>query len=138
LTLTPVHLLVKRESHDAVSRDLRELRGKTINLGSVKRAAMYRLSQEILKFAGLSLDQFRASVLTSEELRAERDRDRLPEAIFIATTPPSELVRHLIISQGFRLVPLPFGDAFRLSALERVADYLSRCGWAAACVGLAA
>ncbi len=120
LTVTPVHLLVKREYYDAVSRNMRELRGKTINLGSGKRAAMYRLSQEILEFGGLPPDEFRASALTSEQLRAEDNRDRLPDAIFIATTPPSALVRRLIVQQGYRLVALPFGDAFRLSALSKM------------------
>ncbi len=120
LTVTPVHLLVKREYHGAVARDMRELRGKTINLGSGKRSAMYRLSQEILEFGGLAPDDFRASTLTSEQLSAERDRNRLPDAIFIATTPPSGLVRHLIVHRGYRLVPLPFGDAFRLSALAEM------------------
>ncbi len=117
LTVTPVNLLVKREYHDAISRSLGELRGKTINLASSKRGAMYLLSQAILDFAGLRPSDFRPSLRSSEQLGAERDRDRLPDAIFIATTPPSELVRHLIVEQGYRLVPLPFGDAFRLSAL---------------------
>jgi len=123
LTVTPVHLLVKREHHPAVVRDLRELRGKTVNLGSGRRAAMYRLSQEILQFAGLLPAEFHPSVLTSEELRSEQNRDRLPDAIFIATTPPSELVRYLIVEQGYQLVPLPFGDAFRLSALAELDRY---------------
>jgi TRAP-type uncharacterized transport system substrate-binding protein len=120
LTVTPVNLLVKREYHDSIGQNLGELRGKSINLASGKRAAMYRLSQAILDFAGLGPDDFRPSLLSSEQLAAERNRARLPDAVFIATTPPSELVRHLIIDEGYRLVPLPFGDAFRLSALREL------------------
>ena len=35
--------------------------------------------------------------------------------------PPSELVRRLVVRFDYRLVPLPFGDAFRLTALHRAA-----------------
>jgi hypothetical protein len=101
--------------------DLGQLRGKTINLGSGKKTGTYWLSQEILSFVGLSRADYRPTAMTSEELRAVTDRDRLPDAIFIATMPPSELVRHLVVDFGYRLVPMTFGDAFRLSALLRPA-----------------
>ena len=35
--------------------------------------------------------------------------------------PPSDLVRRLVVQFGYRLVPLPFGDAFRLTALRHAA-----------------
>ena len=54
-----------------------------------------------------------------EELVRENDPSRLPDVVFIATMPPSEVVRRLVVDFGYRLVPLPFGDAFRLTALHR-------------------
>jgi len=118
LSVQPIHLLVKKEHYEAVVSDLGKLRDKTINLGSGKRTGMYWLSREILSFAGFSPADYRASALTSEQLRTEPDRARLPDVVFIATTPPSELVRHLVVQFQYRLVPLPFGDAFRLGALD--------------------
>jgi TRAP-type uncharacterized transport system substrate-binding protein len=118
LSVQPVHLLVKEEIHPAVAGDLGALRRRTINLGSGTRTGMYWLSRDILGFAGLSPADYQASALTSEQLRSEHDRTRLPDAVFIATTPPSELVRQLVVQFHFRLVPLPFGDAFRLGALD--------------------
>jgi TRAP-type uncharacterized transport system substrate-binding protein len=122
LSVQPVHLLVKPEYHDAVVRDFAQLRGKSINLGSGKRTGMYWLSREILSFAGLAPQDYHASGMTSEQLQAQRERDRLPDAIFIATRPPSELVRSLVVRFGYRLVPLPFGEAFRATALRPLVD----------------
>lgn len=121
LSVHPLHLLVKPELHDAVIRDFGGLRNRTINLGSGKRSGTYWLAREILAFAGLEPSAYRASAMTSEQLRAERQRDRLPDAIFIATRPPSELVKAMVDRFGYRLVPLPFGDAFRATSMELLA-----------------
>ena len=43
----------QEEYHAAVLEDLRNLRGRTINLGRSKHAVTYWLSQEILSFVGL-------------------------------------------------------------------------------------
>jgi TRAP-type uncharacterized transport system substrate-binding protein len=117
LSVQPLHLLVKSEHHDAAMRDFGGLRGKTINLGSGKRTGTYWLSKQVLSFAGLSQDDYKASGMTSDELAAERDRSKLPDAIFIVTRPPSELVKSLVDHFGYRLVPLPFGYAFRATAM---------------------
>lgn len=118
LAVTPLHLLVKAEFHGDVARDFGALRGKTINLGSGKRTVTYWLSREILGFAGLEPSAYRTSAMTSEQLRVESHRDRMPDAIFIATRPPSGLVKALVDRFGYRLVPLPFGDAFRATAMQ--------------------
>ena len=118
LSVGPVHLLVKKEHHTAVMQDLQNLRGRTINLGLGKHTVMYLLSQEILSFAGLAPKAYRPLVMTSEELASENDTARLPDAIFLSAMPPSDLVRRLVVTSGYRLVPLPFGDAFRLTALD--------------------
>ncbi len=123
LSVGPVHLLIKQEYHTNVLDDLRNLIGRTINLGSGKRTGTYWLSQEILEFAGLVHTDYRPLAMTSEELRGEDERERLPDAIFISTMPPSELVHRLVVRFGYRLVPLPFGDAFRLTALQEIGGH---------------
>jgi hypothetical protein len=95
------------------------LRGKTINLGGGTHTVMYRLSQEILAFVGLAREDYRPLVMSFDELASENEYTRLPDAVFISTMPPSELVHRLVVHFGYRLVPLPFGEAFRLTALER-------------------
>jgi TRAP-type uncharacterized transport system substrate-binding protein len=123
LSVGPVHLLIKEEYHVSVLEDLRNLRGRTINLGSGKRTGTFWLSQEILAFAGLTPADYRPQAMTSDELRGEDERKRLPDAIFISTMPPSELVQRLVVHFGYRLVPLPFGDAFRLTALQEIGGH---------------
>ena len=53
-SVAPVHLLVKKEYYAAVVEDLRNLRGRTINVGMSRHTVMYNLSQEILEFVGLA------------------------------------------------------------------------------------
>ncbi len=118
LSVGAVHLLVKNEYHAAVADDLRNLRGKTINLAMSKHTVMYSLSQDILSFFRLAPNDYRPLVMSFEELSNETRRERFPDAVFISTMPPSELVRRLVVQFDFRLVPLPFGDAFRLTALD--------------------
>jgi TRAP-type uncharacterized transport system substrate-binding protein len=121
LSVGPVHLLVKKEYHAAVSADLQNLRGRTISLGGATHTVMYWLSREILAFVGLKPKDFQPQVVAFEVLEKETDPARLPDAIFISTMPPSELVRRLVVQFGYRLVPIPFGDAFRLTALSQAA-----------------
>jgi TRAP-type uncharacterized transport system substrate-binding protein len=121
LSVGPVHLLIKKEYHAAVVEDLQNLRGKAISLGSGKHTVMYWLSQEILAFVGLAPTDYRALVVPFEQLGSEKERTRLPDAVFISAMPPSDLVRRLVVHFGYRLVPLPFGEAFRLTALDQAA-----------------
>ena len=122
LSVGAIHLLVKKEYHAAVLDDLQNLRGKSINLGMGTHTVMYGLSQEILSFVGLGPRDYRPLVMSFEELSIETHRERLPDAAFISTMPPSDLVRRLVVQFDYRLVPLPFGDAFRLTALHRAAQ----------------
>lgn len=121
ISVGAIHLLVKKAFHAAVMDDLQHLRGKSINLGMGKNTVMYPLSQEILSFVGLAPGDYRPLVMSSEELSSEKNRDRLPDAAFISAMPPSDLVSRLVVSFNYRLIPLPFGDAFRLTALHHAA-----------------
>ena len=122
ISVGAIHLLVKRELHPAVLDDLQNLRGKSINLGLGKNTVMYQLSQEILSFVGLGPGDYRPLVMSFEELSTEKHRERLPDAVFISAMPPSDLVRRLVVQFDYRLVGLPFGDAFRLTALHHSAN----------------
>ena len=123
LHVEPLHLLVKEEIHAAVTERLSALRGKVVGLGE-RGSGTNRLATEVMAFAGLrprssgSPGDFVASMAGYDALGAEADRDRLPDAVFTVSTLPSPVARHLVKSQGFRLVPLPFFEAFTLGAID--------------------
>jgi TRAP-type uncharacterized transport system substrate-binding protein len=122
LTVLPLVLLVKEEIHAAVVADLGALRGKSVNLGSGRRTGTYWLSRELLSFAGLAPGDYQATHLTIPQLLGEPDRKQLPDAVFIITSPPARLVRHLAIEHRYKIVPLPYGDAFRAHALAEPSE----------------
>jgi TRAP-type uncharacterized transport system substrate-binding protein len=125
LNLEPLHLLVKQEIESDVANDLRALKGKVVNLGSGPSTATYYLAQEVLSFAGLSgpSDQgpgdYRPTTFAPDELFEKKDRSALPDALFIVSTLPSVPVQELVRRYNFRLVPLPFDEAFALGALSQ-------------------
>jgi hypothetical protein len=53
------------------------------------------------------------------QLLAERQTENLPDAIFLVSSLPSRAARQLVAHDGYRLVPLPFGEAFTLSGFTR-------------------
>ncbi len=63
-------------------------------------------------------NDYQPLVIPYEELVRESNPSRLPDVVFISAMPPSEVVHRLVVDFGYRLVPLPFGDAFRLTALH--------------------
>ena len=77
----------------------------------------YWLSRELLSIAGLATGDYQATHLTIPQLLGEPDRKQLPDAVFVITSPPARLVRHLAIEHRYKIVPLPYGDAFRAHAL---------------------
>ena len=124
LHVEPLHLLVKEEIHQAVSARLSALRGKTIGLGE-SGSGTNRLATEVLDFAGLRIDSdqgrddFKPNLWGYSELRSETDRDRLPDAVFMVSTLPAPVARHLVAVHRFRLVEIPFFEAFTLGAIDR-------------------
>jgi TRAP-type uncharacterized transport system substrate-binding protein len=119
LHVEPLHLLVKEELHRGVARQLAALRGKVINLGEPGSGSLL-LATEVLEFAGLNSDRdFIVSDLSYSDLERETDRSRLPDAVFTVSSLPSTIVRHLVNKQDYRLVPLPFFEAFALGAIHR-------------------
>jgi TRAP transporter TAXI family solute receptor len=118
LHVEPLHLLVKEEIHAEVSARLSALRGKVVGLGE-QGSGTNGLASEVMEFAGLEPTEFVASHASYAELRAEADRKRLPDAVFTVSTLPSPVARHLVKMHHYRLVPLPFFEAFTLGALDR-------------------
>jgi TRAP-type uncharacterized transport system substrate-binding protein len=119
LHVEPLHLLVKEEIHRGVAGNLAALRGKVIDLGDAGSGTRV-LAGEVLSFSGLTPHRdFVVSQLSYAELRREPDRSRLPDAVFTVSTLPSPIVRHLVTKHHYRLVALPFLEAFALGALDR-------------------
>jgi TRAP transporter TAXI family solute receptor len=123
LHLEPLHLLVKDELADLVTKDLQALKGKTINLQG-HGAGTHWLAASVLEFAGLryphggTAGSYRVSELTYQQLERQIDPKRLPDAVFLTSTLPAPVARHLVTRSGYRLVPLPFAQAFALGSLE--------------------
>ena len=119
LHVEPLHLLVKEEIHGIVARNLAGLRGKVVNLGE-HGSGSHVLAADVLEFSGLRPGvDFTASDLGYAELEREADRSQLPDAVFSVSTLPSATVRHLVTKHAYRLVPLPFFEAFTLGGLDR-------------------
>jgi TRAP transporter TAXI family solute receptor len=116
LHIEPLHLLVKPEIATDVVRRLQKLKGKRINLGAL-RSGTYCLGSAVLAFAGLESDDYVAETHSYAELMAEQEAASLPDAVFTVSTLPSKVTRHLVSRHGYRLVGLPFAEAFALSTL---------------------
>ena len=124
LHIEPLHLLVRPALHDLAAANLTALRGKTVNLGP-DGSGTQDLARDVLSFAGLEPagenrpGGYQAMTLSYGELLVERDPARLPDAVFSVSALPSPIVRTLAVRHHYRLVALPFGDAFALDALNR-------------------
>src|SRR5262249_9716725 len=122
LHIEPLHLLVKKELFEKVSAHLGALEGKTVNL-SEAGSGTHALAMEVLAFVGLrprTSGRGRGYVpveLSRQQLFAVKDTARLPDAFFLVSSLPSPTVRFLVSRHGYRLVRLPFGEAFALGAL---------------------
>lgn len=123
LQLEPLHLLVRAELATAPGGGLDCLRGRRIDFGPPGRTEL-RLARAVLAFAGIPPqseavpDGYLASELNPADLVGRLDRgEPLPDAVFLLETMPSEIARRLVIERGFRLLALPFAEAFALRAL---------------------
>jgi TRAP-type uncharacterized transport system substrate-binding protein len=141
LHVEPMHLLVRKELFDDASKNITALRGKTVDLGQVG-SGTHTLAQAILEFGGLRpRDQdpaggYVAVSLDRKELLAEKNTARLPDAVFQISSLPSSTATLLVSRHGYRLVPLPFAEAFALrSLLEPAADEPQTSGHDAVVMG---
>jgi TRAP-type uncharacterized transport system substrate-binding protein len=132
----PLHLLVKKDLEAAVAHDLAALKGKRINL-SQHGSGTYLLASAVLDFAGLKVPEdggpgdFVSSTLGKNELvvlcenvlaapAAQRPDllKQLPDAIFLVESMPSDVAQVLVRVANYRLVALPFAEAFSLAELN--------------------
>ncbi len=125
LYVEALHLMVKQELREPVGASLAGLRGRVIDLGPPGSAGA-DLAAAVLAFAGIPTadgagagsTRIRSFALAElDALIARGDRDALPDAVFHLATVPSLLAQRLVRSGRYRLEPLAFADAFRLSAL---------------------
>jgi TRAP-type uncharacterized transport system substrate-binding protein len=133
LSPEPLQLFTRAE---LASEDLAHLKGRRICLGP-PTTCMHFLARDVLAFAGLqppAVNQPGDYVVEEsspqdlrqrmEQLRGlngdRRDRAlrRLPDAIFLLSALPSLLARDLVALAGYRLVALPFADAYCLDHLR--------------------
>jgi TRAP-type uncharacterized transport system substrate-binding protein len=143
LASEPLQLLTRAE---LATGDLGRLRGRRICLGPPTTANHF-LARDVLAFAGLHAGDYVTEPFAPGELKArlERlrgpsgsDRDRalqeLPDAVFLLSALPSLLARDLVTLAGYRLVPLPFADAYcldRIRAAEAGDVRIDRASFAA-------
>ena len=118
LHVEPLHLLVKEEFLPAVARGLEGLRGQEVNLGE-RGSGTHILATEVMAFAGLKAKaDYIESTHSYADLERETEKSRLPAAVFTVSTLPSPIARHLVTNHHYRLVSLPFSEAFALGALD--------------------
>ena len=125
LYLEALHMLVKEEYAKAVNRSFAGLRGLTVNLGppgstSAGLAAAVLAFTKIPAASAAGRDGFVARHSDPEEIDAliqQGRRDALPDVVFHLSTMPSKVVLKYVQLARYRLVDLPFADAFRLGAM---------------------
>jgi TRAP-type uncharacterized transport system substrate-binding protein len=119
LHVEPLHLLVREKIHRTLAGNLGRLHGKTVNLGE-HGSGTYLLAREVMAFSGLPGESdYTESTLSYADLERETDESRLPDAVFTVSTLPSPLARYLVTRHQYRLVSLPFREAFALGAFDR-------------------
>jgi TRAP-type uncharacterized transport system substrate-binding protein len=124
LHVEPLHLLVKKELFRDTSASLNGLRGKTIDLEEVG-SGTNALASAVLDFVGIrprdkdTVGGYIPMHLERQQLFIEKDIDRLPDAVFLVSSLPSSTMEFLISKHGYRLVPLPFAEAFALGSFAK-------------------
>jgi TRAP-type uncharacterized transport system substrate-binding protein len=133
LSPEPLQLLARPE---LASAGVGGLRGRRVCLGP-PAASLHYLARDVLAFAGLRPGaaerpgDYVALESSPQELRLQLDRLRgltgperdralqeLPDGVFLLSTLPSLLARDLVTLAGFRLVALPFADAYCLDRIR--------------------
>jgi hypothetical protein len=132
LGIVPLHVMVRAELYESASRSLAALRGKRINCGSTS-SVMRVLAHDVLRFAGLrppnssDVGDYRDEAIPTQDLLARIDgivalppAERavaiaaLPDAALFLAALPSLLARRLVAVAGYRMISLPFTEAYTL------------------------
>jgi TRAP-type uncharacterized transport system substrate-binding protein len=137
LTQEHLHLLVKPELAD---KGVAGLRGKRIFLGPPATAS-HHIARDVLDFVGLrpaaegksggyitdttSREQALLNLTRIRALKGEARAEaiaQLPDAVLFLAPLPSPFARPLVMDFGYRLVPLPFAEAYALDHLNPSAE----------------
>ena len=103
-----LHLLVR----DNI-KNLQDLRGKVINMGSAKGGTRV-IGEQVLDFSELNLGvDYAPSTFSAEELLALPER-RLPDAVLNISSVPSFVVEELVKLKGYHLLEIPFPKALAM------------------------
>jgi TRAP-type uncharacterized transport system substrate-binding protein len=127
LHIEPMLLLVRQDLFQEASSSLTALRGKRVDLEQVG-SGTHALASAILNYVGLKprdLDAKQGYVpmsLDRRQLLTEQDANALPDAVFLVSSLPSGIAKYLVTRHGYRLVPLPFAEAFALESLAGNVD----------------
>jgi TRAP-type uncharacterized transport system substrate-binding protein len=133
LTREHLHLLVKPEFAE---RGIAGLHGKRVFLGP-PTTATYHVARDVLRFVGLLATAedknggYVVDPMPREQALRELERiqslggparaeaiARLPDAVMVLAPLPSPFARRLVTDCGYRLVPLPFAEAYGLDHLN--------------------
>jgi hypothetical protein len=136
LGIDPLHVMVRPELYESAARSLAALRGKRINCGP-PASAMRVLAREVLRFSGLrpatasDAGDYRDEAVSSQDLLARLDAiaasppderakalAALPDAAVFMAPLPSLLARRMVAVAGYRMVGLPFVEAYTLDRLN--------------------
>jgi TRAP-type uncharacterized transport system substrate-binding protein len=129
-----LHLLVKR---GLAEKGMSGLPGKRVVLGPANDAS-YHVARDVLDFVGLlptieirsedrgmnprtpleALRELARIEALGEPARAEAIAQRLPDAVMFLAPLPSPFARKLVTGFGYKLVPLPFAQAYGLDRLN--------------------
>lgn len=124
LHLEALHLVVRADLAEAVGQRLGALRGRTVDLGPHGTPTAL-LAEAVMAFAGLTPgdgtapDTFVTRHLDYADLDAlmVAGGDARPDAFFHLAAVPAKVVLRALHAAPYRLVALPFAEAFRLNAI---------------------
>jgi hypothetical protein len=125
-----LHLLVKAEYAEAVARSLSSLRGHALIIG-MQGSAGALLAESVLAYAGVpEAENLNANgylpiyqdPADTEKLIQTTPRPALPDAVFDFSTVPSKVAENYIAKANYRLIAIPFADAFRLAEMYTIGE----------------
>jgi TRAP-type uncharacterized transport system substrate-binding protein len=139
LSKEPLQLLARP---DLAEKGIAALKGKTICVGP-DDASTYHIAIDVLRFAGLdprekgkspagdctvvttSPEELSAQIKALDGLTGDKHDKALaevPDAVFVLSALPSLLAHELVHSAGYRLVELPFADAYCLDRIRQATN----------------
>jgi len=94
-------------------KDIADLRGKRVNLGSMKGGTRI-IGNQVLEFSGLvdGIDYVESN-LSAEELLS-LPLKRMPEVIVLTSFAPSNIADYLVKQRGYQLLEIPFPSSLSL------------------------